>query len=247
MELLVTGTIAFLFAGFIKGVLGFGFPIIALIVLTLSSGLLDALAIIVVPTLVTNVWQAMAGPHLRDILGRMWLYFATAMVGILIASRFLTLVNVEWLTGLLGGVLFFFAVSRLLDFHIAIPPDREKPLSVVLGLFNGLLTGFTGSFMVPSVLYMQALGFGKDMLVQAMGTFFALSTLMLAVSLGSNQLLDGQQALASTVALIPSFAGIYVGRWTRDQVDEERFQLLFLYGVLLLGGYIAWRSFAALS
>ena len=104
MELLVTGTIAFLFAGFIKGVLGFGFPIIALIVLTLSSGLLDALAIIVVPTLVTNVWQAMAGPHLRDILGRMWLYFAMAMVGILVASRFLTLVNVEWLTGLLGGV-----------------------------------------------------------------------------------------------------------------------------------------------
>ena len=85
------------------------------------------------------------------------------------------------------------------------------------------------------------------MLVQAMGTFFALSTLMLAVSLGSNELLDGQQALASTIALIPSFAGIYVGRWTRDQVDEERFQLLFLCGVLLLGGYIAWRSFTSLA
>ena len=247
MELLVTGTIAFLLAGFIKGVLGFGFPIIALVVLTLSVGLLDALAIIVVPTLVTNVWQAMAGPHLRDVFARMWLYFAVAMSGILVASRFLTLVNVDWLTGLLGGVLFFFAISRLLDFHITVPPGRERPLSVVLGFVNGLLTGFTGSFMVPSVLYMQALGFGKDMLVQAMGAFFALSTAMLAVSLGSNQLLDGQQALASTIALLPSFAGIYVGRWTRDQVDEARFQQLFLYGVLLLGAYIAWRSFAALS
>ena len=70
---------------------------------------------------------------------------------------------------------------------------------------------------------------------------------MLAVSLGSNQLIDSQQALTSTIALIPSFAGIYVGRWTRDQVDEERFQMLFLYGVLLLGGYIVWRSFNALT
>ena len=243
----MSGTIAFLFAGFIKGVVGFGFPIIALIVLTLSIGLLEALAIIIVPTLVTNIWQAMDGPYLRDILRRMWLYFALAMTGILVASRFLTLVNVDWLTGLLGSVLFFFAVSQLLNFHIVVPPDRERPLSVVLGFFNGLLTGFTGSFMVPSVLYMRALGFGKDMLVQAMGTFFALSTLMLAVSLGSNELLDGQQALASTIALIPSFAGIYVGRWTRDQVDEERFQLLFLCGVLLLGGYIAWRSFTSLA
>ena len=247
MDLLVTGTIAFLLAGFIKGVLGFGFPIIALIVLTLSIGLLDALAIIVVPTLITNIWKAMWGPHLRAIFRRMWLYFAMAMAGILAASQFLTAVNVDWLTGLLGAVLFFFAVSRLLDFHITVSPGRERPLSVVLGFVNGVLTGFTGSFMVPSVLYMQALGFGKDMLVQAMGSFFALSTLMLAVSLGSNQLIDSQQALTSTIALIPSFAGIYVGRWTRDQVDEERFQTLFLYGVLLLGGYIVWRSFNALA
>ena len=73
MDLFVTGTIAFLLAGLIKGVLGFGFPIIALIVLTLSIGLLDALAIIVVPTLVTNIWQAMSGPHLRAIFRRMGL------------------------------------------------------------------------------------------------------------------------------------------------------------------------------
>jgi len=62
VDIVVTGTIAFLLAGFVKGVLGFGFPIIALIVLTLTIGLLDALAIIVVPTLATNIWQALSGP-----------------------------------------------------------------------------------------------------------------------------------------------------------------------------------------
>ena len=75
MELVITATVAFVFAGFVKGVLGFGFPIIALVVLTLTIGLLDALALIVIPTLVTNVWQALAGPHLREVFDRMWLYF----------------------------------------------------------------------------------------------------------------------------------------------------------------------------
>lgn len=246
MELIPTATLAFLFAGFIKGVVGFGFPVVALIVLTLTIGLFDALAIIVVPTIITNIWQAMAGPYLKAILARMWIYFVCAMGGILVASQFLSRVDVNLLTGLLGLILFLFAVSSLLNLHLTVPREREPVLSIILGTINGFLTGFTGSFMVPSVLYMQALGFGKDMLVQALGVFFALSTLMLTVSLGRNDLLTLADAAISTVALVPAFAGIFAGRWTRARIDEDQFQKVFLGGVLALGAYIAWRSFSVL-
>jgi uncharacterized membrane protein YfcA len=242
VDIVVTGIFAFLLAGFVKGVLGFGFPIIALVVLTLAIGLLDALAIIIVPTLATNVWQALSGVYLRAVMKRMWPYFLVASIGVLATSRFLTSVNVNWLTGLLGAVLFFFALSRLLDFHIAVPESREPVLSLILGALNGALTGLTGSFMVPSVLYMQALGFSKDMLVQAMGLFFAISTLMLTLSLGSNDLISVQDTRMSALALIPSFVGVYFGRWTRDKIDGESFQRIFLIAVLALGAYLVWRS-----
>jgi len=243
----MTAAVAFVAAGFIKGVLGFGFPIVALIVLTLTIGLFDALAIIVVPTIVTNIWQAFSGPYFKDILKRMGLYFAVATGSILLSSSFITQIDVNWLTGLLGAVLCVFAISRLLSFEIKVARKHERVLSIVLGFINGMLTGFTGSFMVPSVLYMQALGFGKDMLVQAMGVFFALSTITLTVSLGRNGLISTDDALLSTLALVPSFAGIYAGRWTRDRIDESYFQRIFLAGVLVLGSYIAWRSFTALA
>jgi uncharacterized membrane protein YfcA len=246
VDIVVTGTIAFLLAGFIKGVLGFGFPIIALVVLTLTIGLLDALAIIILPTLATNIWQALSGPHLPAVIRRMWLYFLVAAIGVLLTARYLTIINVNWLTALLGAVLFFFALSRIFNIHITVPREKEPVLSVILGAINGALTGLTGSFMVPSVLYMQALGFQKDMLVQAMGFFFAVSTLMLTISLGSNGLIDGQQARLSALALVPSFIGVYVGRWTRGQVDEQSFQKIFLIAVLALGAYLVWRSASAL-
>ena len=246
MDIVVTGAIAFLLAGFVKGVLGFGFPIIALVVLTLTIGLLDALAIIIVPTLATNAWQALSGIHLRAVVKRMWLYFLVAALGVLATSQYLTSVNVNWLTGLLGAVLVFFALSRLLDIHITVPRNKEPVLSVILGAFNGVLTGLTGSFMVPSVLYMQALGFSKDMLVQAMGLFFAISTLMLTFSLGSNDLISAEEARMSALALIPSFIGVYFGRWTRDIIDEDSFQKIFLIAVLALGTYLVWRSGAVL-
>lgn len=75
MDILAIAAVAFTIAGFVKGVVGFGFPVITLIILTLTIGLLDALAIIIIPTIVTNVWQGLSGPHLKDIVRRMWLYF----------------------------------------------------------------------------------------------------------------------------------------------------------------------------
>ncbi len=125
-------------------------------------------------------------------------------------------------------------------------PKWERPLSVPLGAINGMLTGMTGSFMVPSVLFMQAIGFERDMLVQAMGVFFAISTIILAASLGKNSLISVEHLRLSVFALVPSIVGLYIGRRARLKINEERFQQIFLGSVLLLGGYISYRSVVAL-
>ena len=104
----------------------------------------------------------------------------------------------------------------------------------------------TGSFMVPSVLFMQAMGFKRDMLVQAMGVFFAISTIVLAVSLGRNELISAEHVRLSLIALVPSIFGLYIGRWIRLRINEERFQQIFLASVLLLGGYISYRAVVAM-
>ena len=246
MDILAIAAVAFTIAGFVKGVVGFGFPVITLIILTLTIGLLDALAIIVFPTIVTNVWQGLAGPYLKDIARRMWLYCLTAMIFIWFTSAYLAVVNIKWPTAMLGAVLVMFALSRLLQVSVKVPRKWERPLSVPLGAINGMLTGMTGSFMVPSVLFMQAMGFQRDMLVQAMGVFFAISTMVLAVSLGKNDLISMEHVRLSLLALVPSILGLYIGRWTRLKINEERFQQIFLGSVLLLGGYISYRSVVAL-
>jgi uncharacterized membrane protein YfcA len=247
MEIFGIATVAFMIAGFVKGVVGFGFPIIALIILTLSIGLLDALALVVIPTLITNLWQVYSGEYLQTILKRMWRYFLVAVVFIWISTDYLNVVDTDWLTMLLGTVLFFFALSHLFNFHFTVPQRYESVLAIPVGAVNGILTGLTGSFMVPSVLYMQAIGLRGDMLVQAMGVFFSISVFTLAVSLVRNDLISVEQAQLSSLALIPSFIGLLVGRWTRWQIDEDRFQQIFLIAVLVLGGYIVFRSGRALG
>ena len=52
---------AFLLAGFVKGVIGLGLPTVSVGLLGLLMTPAQAAAILVVPSLVTNVWQAAVG------------------------------------------------------------------------------------------------------------------------------------------------------------------------------------------
>lgn len=242
MEILfICGTI-FLFAGIVKGMVGFGFPLIALVVLTLFIGLHEALPLTILPSLLTNIWQALDGGHLKTIVRRMWLYFLLCTIVILLVSSLLVLVDVNWLTTLLGTVLVCFAMFQFLKFELSLPEKLELPLTLVLAPLNGFISGTTGVYLVPSLLYMKAIGYNRDMLIQALGIFFCLSSMALGISLSRNHLLSLQTSIISVLALLPVFVGIYCGRLIRKKVDEEKFQLIFNVCLVLMGIYLVVNS-----
>src|ERR1700759_4979358 len=68
--LLIAAT--FLLAGFIKGVIGLGLPTVSMGLLAVSMPPAHALAIVIVPAIVTNIWQTFVGPCRRDTIRRLW-------------------------------------------------------------------------------------------------------------------------------------------------------------------------------
>ena len=68
--LIVGGT--FLVAGFVKGVIGLGVPTVSLALLTVTLGMKTAMALLLLPSLVTNLWQAFAGDAFLAIVRRTW-------------------------------------------------------------------------------------------------------------------------------------------------------------------------------
>jgi uncharacterized protein len=92
-----------------------------------------------------------------------------------------------------------------------IPAGNERWLSPLTGLANGLITGFTGSAILPAVLYFQALGLDKERLVQGMGLLFCVSTAVLMVAFTQHELLTAELALLSTLALVPALLGLWLG------------------------------------
>ena len=64
--------LTFLLAGFVKGVVGLGLPTVAVGLLGLVMPPAQAAALLVAPSMVTNVVQLFSGPRFGTLLQRLW-------------------------------------------------------------------------------------------------------------------------------------------------------------------------------
>jgi uncharacterized membrane protein YfcA len=202
----------FVLAGLVKGIVGVGLPTIAMGLLGTLMAPNRAAAILVIPALLTNVWQMWDGPALTILVRRLWPMLACALLGTLPAAGILTKANVRLTTALLGVALMSYALIGLCGVGFKVPRRTEPVLGPLVGLATGLINGATGIFVVPGVPYLQALGLGKDELVQALAISAFISTVALALGLGLNNGLGSAIAIPAAIALVAAFVGMAVGQ-----------------------------------
>jgi len=231
----------FVLAGVVKGVIGLGLPTIAMGLLGALMAPNQAAAILVVPALLTNVWQIWDGPALKILLRRLWPMLVCALLGTLPAAGILTKANVRLTTALIGGVLMVYALIGLIGVHFKVSRRTEPLLGPLIGLTTGLINGATGIFVVPGVPYVQALDLGKEELVQALAISAFVSTLALALGLGLNSGLGGAMAAPAMIALVAAFVGMRIGKALRSRLSVAVFRRWVLVGLLLLGGSMVAR------
>jgi len=234
--LAVTGT--FLLAGMVKGVIGLGLPTVSLALLTVAFDLPSAMALLLVPSFVTNLWQALAGAHTREVALRIRPFLLMATVTVWIGAAALTRVDLALLTALLGVLLVSYALLSLGGVRLAIPLRHESWAGPLIGSANGVLTGMTGSFVVPGVMFLQAIGLPRDRLIQAMGMLFTVSTLALGAALQQANFITVEHGLLSAGAVLPALAGMALGQRLRARLSEQRFRTVFFIALLVLGTYI---------
>lgn len=240
-ETVAVVALTFFVAGFVKGVVGLGLPTISLAALTATLGLHPAMALVLAPSLATNLFQATSGGHGKAVVRRLWPYLMAAAVGIWLGVQILVVSDAALLSKLLGVMIVVYSLLSLARFKPSVPPSLEAWIAPPLGVINGVLTGLTGAFVVPSVFYLQALGLERNVLVQAMGTMFLFSTVCMALALGSQAFITVDLALLSSAAVIPAMGGMVVGRRLSRRLSEAVFRQLLFAALLALGLYILLR------
>lgn len=230
--------LVFALAGAVKGVIGLGLPSISLALISLAMDLPSAMALLIVPSLVTNFWQMIDGKATWVIFKRIWLFLACATFTVWIGALSLTRVDTSNLSILLGLLLIAYAIVGLTGLKMVLSASKEPWAGPLAGVVNGVLTGMTGSFVVPGVIYLQSLGLARDALIQAMGMLFTVSTIALALALTRNGMLSADLGVLSALAVLPAIAGMLIGSRLRRHLPEHVFRRIFFTALLLLGVYV---------
>ncbi len=92
--------------------LGLGLPTVSMGLLAVSMPPAQALAIVVVPAIVTNIWQTFVGPYLRDIVRRLWPLMVGTVIGIWLNPGMLTGPYARYGPIVLGVLLVIYAIIR---------------------------------------------------------------------------------------------------------------------------------------
>ena len=239
VDVVVLVVLVFFVAGTIKGLIGFGLPTVSIAILAAFLGLIEAMTLMLLPSLITNLFQGLVGKYLIRLIRRYWSLFIFGAVFTWLSSSLLSTGHAATFAVILGVVLTLYGISSLYSLQLPSPGSRERWISPLVGIVSGGITGITGVFLVPAVGYLQALRMERDELIQAIGLWVTVATLSLAFSLKDHDLFSNELGLLSLTAVLPALLGMWVGRVLRPRLSESAFRHLFFAALMLLGVYIS--------
>ncbi len=234
--LLIAAMLA-LFAGLVKGITGFAMPMILISGMGSFLSPETALAGLILPTLVTNVWQAV-----RQGISAAWAsvqvhwrYLVIALVCLVISAQFVSRIPASALFLVLGVPVTLFAILQLVGWRPRVDPDRKRAAELGVGAFAGTLGGLSGVWGPPTVLYLTALNVPKVEHVRIQGVVYGAGSVALALAHLNSGILDTQGLKFSALLIVPAIIGMTLGFAIQDRLDQEKFRWAILIVLAVAG------------
>lgn len=228
--------VVFVLAGAVKGITGMGLPTVAMSLLGLWMSPVHAAALLIAPSLATNVAQC-RGPHLRALAARLWPGWVAIAIFTVATPGLGGAESASSAKGWLGSILIAYGIWGLWRPVMPVLPARNRWLSAAVGGVTGMVTALTAVFVLPWVPYLQSLRLNKDEMVQALGLSFTVATLALGVRVHDSAPFgewSTSAVLAVCVALAGAFGGLKFGEVLRGRLAGPAFQkALFLVFIAL--------------
>jgi len=224
----------FVFAGIVKGFLGIGLPAAAMGLLTLIISPTEAISLLWLPILFTNLFQFGRAGNKREIMVT-YKWFAVALFfSIFLTSLFINDYPTALLTVAIGVAMVIFSLNLLFGLSLPVGPGRGWQLGV--GLVSGVLGGLSSIWSPPVAMYLMARNTPKDMFIGTTGFLFLVGCLPLGAGLVISGLITGPVIVKSLLGLLMTLTGFRIGEIMRERVSQDRFRQIVLIAFLIMGG-----------
>ncbi len=235
---MIWAIIALALGGVVKGAIGAGVPVIAIPVLTMTHDVHFAVAVLLAPNLVTNMWQAWA--YRSDLLPRRFLlpFALGGAAGVAVGTYGLTQVLQDGLSLIVATAVLIYVAIRLLKPTLALPYRLGRKLALPIGAIAGVLQGATGMSAPISVTFLNALQLDRRVFIGTIAVFFTALTIVQIPALAVTGILTPERALVSIIALATVLGFMPVGAFLATHLSRRFFDFITLGLLVVLAGKI---------
>lgn len=226
---------AFVLGGLVKGLAGFGLPLIVISLTSTFMPIEAALAINVIPPFVLNLWQMGGMQGAAATWKRYSLVLIGLPIGIGVGAVFAASLDANWLVGAVGAVTLAFCFSESAGWRLHLSPAQVSPAGLATGFMSGFLGSLTTVTGPPLVMYLLAVKASPGTFKAALGLFFLVVGFMLTLAFASIGFLSPPLALIGALMAVPAAAGMWLGQHLSKRVNESMFRMTVLILLTILG------------
>jgi uncharacterized membrane protein YfcA len=227
--------------GMVKGALGVGLPLVSVPLLSLIIPPSQAMGLMVLPVVASNIQQAWQGGWWKRASRRfapLLLAQAVVTIGIIELSR-------GWPTKWLDMAVAVTVVLAVLGMNArpqaGIPPRHETWAGIVVGALAGIMAGLSSLPGPMIITYLVALRLPREEFVGSISVIYLIG----AIPTYAGMLFFGRFELVdvgwSCVAMVPAWAGLYAGTRIRERLNEKQFRIILQALLVILAGVLFLR------
>jgi uncharacterized membrane protein YfcA len=232
-------------AGIVKGAIGFGFPLVAIPLISTVWDARHAVLLVSLASLVNNIGVAARGGGSREAIRRTVPVLAGMTVGSVGGALLLASVTSTFLAMVVGAAALVFASIALLKPDLAVPPHLERYLALPMGLLGGLLGGSTGIAGPFVVSYTHALKLSKRDFVYCLSLLYLIGAVVQIASYRQLGLFDTMTLAVGVASCLPNLLGVGLGLRIQEWIDHQLFRRLVVLVIGVSGASLVVRGLLA--
>lgn len=227
--------LVFLGAGTIKGAIGIGLPTTVISILSQFVDPRIAIALGVMPMLLSNIWQMYREGNGAATIRRFWPFGAALFTCLFVSSLFAADFEPTTLMLITGVSIVLFSATSLIKLPPPLPKGWELPAMVAAGAAGGVMGGLTGLWSPPLVILLLSLRLEKTDYIRAFGFLLVIGAIPLLGGYVVNGLMTRELFIISMIMVVPTLMGFAIGEKIRSKMDTSRYQKVVLVFFLLMG------------
>jgi len=243
ISVVILAFFALVAGGFVKGAIGVGLPVVAIAVMSGFLPVPTILALVVVPIVMTNLWQAVSAGNPSKPLRRFWPMIICLLASVWFSSGLVAGLDNRVLYGLLGSILILVVVTDRFKGGWMMPASAERWAGPLAGCFAGFLGGISTIWGPPMMIYFMMLRLSKDMYVQTVGLVWFMASIPLLLAYFRHGILTVETTTISSISCVPAFIGLFAGQKIRHRINQSTFRRVLLGFLLFSGLNLLRRAF----